>query len=109
MAHLVEEFGFRLAGHCWTRLHRSGSTVGVCSPRRERAECWGCPYATLPGGRHRILPARSLLHICAAVYHVYGHYVDSSGKKLQKAAWSGLNLFMWMVAVNHGKKWNEAT
>ena len=58
MAHLVEEFGLRLAGHYWTRLHRSGSTVGVCAPCGERAACWGCPCATLPGGRHRILPVR---------------------------------------------------
>ena len=30
--------------------------------------------------------------------------VDGSGKKLQKAAWSGLNLFMWMAAVKYSER-----
>jgi len=36
---------------------------------------------------------------------MYGHDVDSNGKQLQKVAWSGINLLMWMAAVKHGRKW----
>src|SRR5262249_25754953 len=96
MAHLVEEFGFRLSGHCWTRLHRSGSTVSVCSPCRERAECSG------RRSQHS-LGKIFITHLCSSIPRLWA-FADSSEKKLQKAAWSGLKLFIWMAAVKRDKK-----